>query len=201
MTLPPGTGLVANRLLVAALLAGVLAGFLAIADRMTKAGLSSQLDIGIAVGAALVTGLLFQANFRGVVRVVDRVFLRKRYTATVALDRIRESLRDRTPHGSERAADEVADALGLASVAVFVRTGDGGFERRSAFGWPGGTAWHLLPGEALTVLLTCGASVVPVPPSIDAEVALPEGGARPRVAVTLRQRGHVQSAILLGPIA
>lgn len=198
-SLPSGIAFFANRLLVAALLAAVLAGFLFVADRMIRAGFSSQLDIGIAVGGALATGIAFQANYRRVVRLIDRAFLPKRYAATVALDRIRESLRERRTHFGERVADDVAHALGLKSVAVFARTDDGGFVRRTAFGWPGGTAWHLLPGEALTASLGSGAQVVPLSRSVDTDVALPEADARPCIAVTLRRRGRVQSAILLGP--
>jgi hypothetical protein len=70
-SLPAGTGFLANRLLVAASLSGVLAGFLFVADPMTKAGFSSQVDIGAAVAAALGTSIVFQANFRRrVVRLV-----------------------------------------------------------------------------------------------------------------------------------
>ena len=199
-SLSSGTGFLANRLLVAALPAAVLAGFLLVADRMIKAGFSSQVDIGIAVGAALVIGITFQANYRRVVRIVDRAFLPKRYATAVALDHIRRSIRDRRPNSGERVVEDVAHALGLASVAVFVRADDGGFVRRATFGWPGRTAWHLLPGEALTASLASGAKVIPLPHSLDADVALPEAEARPRIAVTLRRRGRVQSAILLGPL-
>jgi hypothetical protein len=195
--LPAGTGFLANRLLVAASLGGVLAGFLLVADRMTKAGFSSQADIGAAVAAALGTGIVFQANFRRVVRLVDRVFLPRRYAAAAALDGIRATLRERD--SSEPMAGEVAGALGLASVAVFTRTPDGGFVRQAAFGWPLGTVWHLLPGEALTGALEAAAHVVvPIPEGAAIEVALPEAEARPRIAVTRRRRGIVQSAILLG---
>jgi hypothetical protein len=198
-SLPSGTGFFANRLLVATLLAAVLTGFLAVADWMIKSGFSSQIDIGIAFGAALATGIAFQANYRRVVRLVDRAFLPKRYAAAVALDRIRESLRERRALFGERVADDLAHALGLTSVAVFARTDDGGFVRQAAFGWPGGTAWHLLPGEKLTASLGSGAQVVPLLDNVDAEVLLPEADARPCIAVTLSRRGRVQSAILLGP--
>jgi hypothetical protein len=196
--LPSGIAFLANRFLVAALLAGVLVAFLFVADRMIRAGFSSQLDIGIAVGGALATGIAFQANYRRVVRLVDRAFLPKRYAAAVALDRIRESLRERRAQSGERVADDVAQALSVKSVAVFARAGDGGFVRRAAFGWPGGTSWHLLPGEALTTSLGSGAQVVPLPQSVDTDLALPKGDERPCIAVTLRRRGRVQSAILLG---
>lgn len=60
-SLPSGIGFFTNRLLVVALLGGVLTAFLSVADRMMKAGFSSQADIGIAVAAALPTGIAFQA--------------------------------------------------------------------------------------------------------------------------------------------
>lgn len=132
-------------------------------------------------------------------RLVDRVFLPRCYAAAVTLDRISESLRERRPKFGERVAGDISQALGLASVAVYARTEDGGFARRAAFGWLGGTTWHLLRGEALTASLESREQVVPIPDSVDAEVSLPVAGARPRVAVTLRRRGRVANAILLGP--
>jgi hypothetical protein len=194
-----GAGFVANRAIVAVFLTLVFVATLAIADRMLAAGWSSQMDVAIAVASALAAGALFQANYRRYVRIVDRLFLPRRYAASVALDRIAASVRRRESHTAERIAVDVAEALGLASVAIFARTADDGFVRRAAYGWPAESAWHLLPGEALTRALDGRARLVSLAGESDFDGALPSGTARPCVAVTLRRRGRVRSAILLGP--
>ena len=193
-----GVGFVANRVLVGVLLLCTLAAVFAMADRMLAAGWSSQLDVALAVTAALATGALFQANYPRVIRFVDRLFLPRRYAASVALDWIASSLRARNAETSDRVADDIAQALGLRSVAIFTRTGDDGFVRRAAFGWPGGTVWHLLPGESLTLALHGRDRVVALTDADAADVALPQGLARPCIAVTARRRNRVYSAILLG---
>jgi hypothetical protein len=194
-----GVGFFTNRVLVAVLLAGTFAVFLVVADRMLKAGWSSQVDVAVAVTLALAIGALFQANYRRIVRLVDRLFLPRRYAASVALDRIAASLRGRGAAAPERVADDIGEALGLASVAIFTRTDDDGFVRRAAFGWPHGSAWHLLPGEPLTRELQGPAAVVMLGNAAGDELVFSEEHARPCVAVTLRRRSRVQSAILLGP--
>jgi len=190
---------IANRALVGILLAVAFVVFLAVADRMLKAGWSSQVDIAIAVTIALGIGALFQANYRHVVRFVDRLFLPRRYAASLALERIAALLRDRDAGTSERVASDIGQALGLVSVAIFTRTEDDGFVRRAAFGWPQGSTWHLLPGEALTRELHSRTRVISLASDLDREIAFPKGHVRPCVAVTAWRSNRVQSAILLGP--
>ncbi len=199
MLLVMPSGSVANRVLAAVVLAGIFGVFLLVADRMPKAGWSSQIDVALAVAAALGIGVLIEASHLRAIRFIDRLFLPRRHARTVALDRISASLRERGAATSQRVADDIGQALGLASVAIFTRTDDDGFVRQAACGWPAGSVWHLLPGEPLTRELDGPARVIALAGDARREIALPDGNARPRVAVTVRRRSRVQSAILLGP--
>ena len=120
-------------------------------------------------------------------------------TVNVRRDRIRESVGRAAAATHEAVAAEVAEALDLASVAVFRRAEDGGFVRQAASGWAEGTAWHLLPDDALARMLVSGTKVVALP-EFDAQgVTLPIAAARPLAAIPVRRRGRVEGAILVGP--
>ena len=195
-----GLGYLTNRTLVfASLTVGVVATFL-IGVWATSSQLSSTLGIGIAMFFALLVGMTFAAQRGRAIRFVDRIFLPHRYEAGVSLDRIRETLRG--TNDAKRVTGEVAATLGLASVAVFERASDGGFVRNAAYGWPDGTAWHLLPGEGLThSLVDDGATVVALPDQLSGDCAFPPAQARPSVALTIRRGGRVERAIFVGHYA
>jgi hypothetical protein len=192
-----GLGFLANRALVFAALTIAVASTFVIAVWATSTELPSTLGIGGAMFVALLAGMMFQAQHGRAIRIVDRIFLPHRYEAGVLLDRIRERLRG--SNDAKRVAGEVAETLGLASVAVFERTLDGGFVRNVACGWPDGAAWHLLPGEALTHSLDGGPPVITLPDELIADYAFPTAHARPRVALTIRRGGRVERAVFVGP--
>jgi hypothetical protein len=193
-----GLGYLTNRTLVYAMFSGAAVSTIVIGIWTASAELTSAIGIALAMFVAALVGMTLQASRRYVVRFVDRVFLRRRHQVAVALDNLRSALR-----GSSDARDltaDVAETLGLSSLAVFSRTPDGGFVRKAAVGWPPGSTWHLLPGEALTRLLDEGAALVPIAyESNDDEPALPSADARPRHALTLRRGDRVERAILVGP--
>jgi hypothetical protein len=192
-----GLGYLTNRTLVFASLTIAVASTFLIGVWATSTQLPSTFGVGTAMFVALLAGMTFQANRGRAILFVDRIFLPQRYEAGLTLDRIREKLRG--TNDAKRVAGEVAETLGLASVAVFERTSDGGFVRNAANGWPDGTAWHLLPGDRLTRSLARGAAVVKLPDELSADCALPGAPARPRVALTIRRGGRVERAILVGP--
>ena len=192
-----GLGNLANRSLVYAALAIVAASIFLIGDWQSTYTVSTTLGIGIAMFVALMIGIVFQAQRGRAIRFVDRIFLPQRYEVGVSLDRIREQLRG--TNDPKRVAGEVAATLGLASVAVFERSSDGGFVRDAAYGWPDGTAWHLLPGESLTHSLDDGATVIALPDELSGDYAFPTAQARPLVALTIRRGGCVERVVLVGP--
>ena len=189
-------GHLTNRTLVLASLSiGVVATFL-IGVWVTSVEFSSTLGVGSAMFVALLIGMTFQAQHGRAINIVDRIFLPRRYEVGVSLDRIRETLRG--SNDAKRVTADVAGALGLASVAVFERASDGGFVRNAACGWPHGTIWHLLPGEALTRSLGDGATVITLPDELAENSGFPSSHACPRVALTIRRGGRVERAVLIG---
>ena len=192
-----GLGYLTNRTLVFAFISiGIISTFL-IGLRIATNQLPSTLGIGTAMFVALLIGMVLQAQHGRVIRFVDRIFLPHRYEAGVSLARMRDTLRG--TNDAKRVTGEVADTLGLASVAVFERTSDGGFVRNAASGWPSGTAWHLLPGEALTHSLDDGAAIITLPDELTDNSAFPVARARPLVALTIRRSGRVERAVFVGP--
>jgi hypothetical protein len=156
--------------------------------------LTSSVGIGIAMFVALLAGMTLRSSRTSVVRFVDRVFLRRRYEAAVSLDALRDTLRG--SNDARRLTDEVATTLGLSSLAVFSRAADGGFVRNAAFGWPPGSAWHLLPDETLTRTLDDGDSAIVRVPDDQDDLALPVAEARPRFALAVRRGDRVERASL-----
>ena len=121
-----------------------------------------------------------------------------RYAASIQLDRIRESVRGGARRTDERLASDVAEALGLASVAVFARTSDGGFLREVSCGWSDGYVWHVLPHDELFRKLMRGRGLVRISESDVRDISLPVAAARPQMAIPVRRRGRIERAILVG---
>jgi hypothetical protein len=189
-------GYLTNRTLVYGVFAvGVVSTI--VAGVYVASSLTSTVGIGFAMFFALLAGMTFQSTRAFVVRFVDRVVLHRRYEALTSLDALRDTLRGSSD--PKRLTDEVARTLGLASLAVFLRAADGGFVRNAAFGWPPGSAWHLLPDEALTRKLGDGGFAIVRVSDDEDEIGLPEADARPRFAVALRRGDRVSGAILVGP--
>jgi hypothetical protein len=192
-------GFITNRVLVYGFFAatfGMLFGFV---DWLVSSELTyGSLGIGLALGAAFAAGLLMQSQFRRAIRLVDRIFLPRRYAAGVELDHIREALRSGVRSVDERIASDVAAALGLASVAVFGRISDGGFVREVSCGWPDGAAWHMLPQDDLCRKLARGRGLVRLTENDAHDISLPAAAARPLMAISVRRAGRIERAILIG---
>jgi hypothetical protein len=185
--------------LVYGFFAATLGMLFAFVDWLASSQLTyGSLGIAIALGAAFATGLLMQAQYRRTIRLVDRIFLPRRYAAGIELDRIREAVRSGLRGTDERVASDVAEALGLASVAVFGRTSDGGFVREVSCGWSDGAAWHVLPQDDLCRTLTRGTGLVRLSESDARDLSLPAAAARPQIAIAVRRRGRIECAILIG---
>jgi hypothetical protein len=192
-------GFITNRALVYGFLVATLGVFFGVIDWLVSAELTDRsFGIGIALGVAFAAGLLMQSQLRRAIRLVDRIFLPQRYAAGVKLDLIHEALRNGTRRTDERIASEVADALGLTSVAVFGRTSDGGFVREVSCGWSDGATWHVLPHDDLCRKLTRGPGLVRLTESDARDMSLPTAAARPQIAIAVRRRGRIERAILIG---
>jgi hypothetical protein len=193
-----GLGYLANLFLVYGTYAVAVGSTIVVGVWTVSNVTSTAVGIGIAMFVALLAGMTLRSSHGSVVRFVDRVFLRHRYEAALSLDALRDTLRGSSD--ARHLTDEVATTLGLASLAIFSRTADGGFVRKAAFGWPPGSAWHLLPEERLTRTLDDdGAAIVRVPDDRDDEPALPADDARPQFALAVRRGDRIEQAILVGP--
>jgi len=192
-------GFVTNRVLVYGFFAATLGMLFVFVDWLASTRLTyGSLGVGLALGAAFGAGLLMQSQYRRAIRLVDRIFLPQRYAAGIELDRIREAVRSGVRSTDERVASDVADALELASVAVFERMSDGGFLREASCGWPDGAAWHVLPQDDLCRTLTRGPGLVRLGEGDARDISLPAAAARPQLAISIRRRGHIERAILIG---
>ncbi len=192
-------GFITNRVLVYGFFAATLGMLFGFVDWLVSTQLTyGSLGVGIALGAAFAAGLLMQSQYRRAIRLVDRIFLPQRYAAGVELERIREAVRSGVKHTDERVASDVAEALGLASVAVFGRTNDGGFVREVSCGWSDAAAWHVLPNDDLCRKLSRGPGLVRLTESDARDMSLPAAAARPQLAIAVRRRGRIERAILIG---
>ena len=194
-----GMGFITNRVLVYGFFASTIGVLFGIVDWLVSAELTYRnFGFGFALGAAFAAGLLVPSQYRQAIRLVDRFLLPERYAARVALDRIREAVRSGTRRTGDRLALDVAEALGLASVAVFARTSDGGFMREVSCGWSEGVVWHVLPHDDLCRKLTGGRGFVRLTESDARDIALPAAAARPQIAIAVRRGGRIERAILVG---
>jgi drug/metabolite transporter (DMT)-like permease len=150
-------GFITNRVLVYGFFAATIGMMFGSIDWLVSSELTFRSPgIGLGLGAAFAAGLLMQSQYRRAIRLVDRIFLPQRYATGVQLDRIRDAVHSGLRRTDEGVAADVAGALGLASVAVFGRTSDGGFVREVSCGWSDGAAWHVLPHDDLCRTLTRG---------------------------------------------
>lgn len=192
-------GFITNRVLVYGFFASAIGTLFGIVDWLVSAELAHRnLGFGIALGAAFAAGFFVSSQHRRAIRLVDRFFLPERYAASVELDRIREAVRSGVESEGGQLVSDVAEALGLTSVAVFGRTSDGGFMREMSCGWSDGAEWHLLPGEELCRKLARGPTLVRLTDSDVGDIALPVAAARPHMAIAVRRRDRIERAILTG---
>jgi hypothetical protein len=192
-------GYFANRLLFLGMLATIVTLLIWTLDLLVSRHLANtRVEISIYLALALGAGSLIQTSRVRVVRAIDRVLFRQRYSAAVTLDRIRSIALFEGSVGAERVAVEIAQGLDLASLALFRRSADGGFVREAAAGWANGTAWHLLPTDELARSLHGGGRQILLARETFDDVALPTASARPSVALPLKRAGRIEGAVLIG---
>jgi hypothetical protein len=177
-------GYFANRLLFLGMLATIVTLLIWTLDLLVSRHLANtRVEISIYLALALGAGSLIQTSRVRVVRAIDRVLFRQRYSAAVTLDRIRSIALFEGSVGAERVAVEIAQGLDLASLALFRRSG---------------TAWHLLPTDELARSLHGGGRQILLARETFDDVALPTASARPSVALPLKRAGRIEGAVLIG---
>jgi len=147
---------VISRTLVYTLLtAGIVAVFALVHYLVGKLLERTGIEIALELALAVAYGVWLQVLHDRLDLWIDRVLFRRRHLAETRLERIADALPlAETPAFVDQVLTvEVADALGLASTAVFRRDDDGPFVRRVAVGWSDGDATSLDGNDRLVVEL------------------------------------------------
>jgi hypothetical protein len=193
---------VLNRTIVFAVIGGAAAGIFVVLDWMWTTMLPlSRVQIGVALAVAFGFGLLVAKTYQRLIAIVDRTLFPKRRAAMERLNELRltvEREQDRSALRSQLTS-EVCAGIQIASAAIFSSAPDGGFVRESAFGWPSGTAWHLLDDDTIVRRLSAaGKKSVRIDDLEWKSVKVPAGAARPMLAVPMTSRRRVVALAFYG---
>lgn len=164
---------------------------------LERGGLATVLEIV----AAVTIGISLNALHGRLDKFIDVVLFRKRHLAEARLERVATTL----PHATsktlveEMLVAEPADALDLASAAVFVLAENGGCYRRAmAYGWDAGTAAVLDADDHLVVRLRAELRPADVGDLRWPRSDLPTGTQAPLYAVPIAVGNRVEALALYG---
>ncbi len=192
---------VLSRAIVLGILAGTASIVIAAADWLTSMQLpNSHLEMAIYVGLALLAGTSLNAGWKYLRKMIDAISFKH-------LQRVQElaAIVARTGHGSGSTAElfdpltrGAAEALSLASVALFERVEDGGYVRVASFGWPRGTLWHILPDHPLNNDMVSVRRPKPIDAARCGDERLPSGLACPTMQVPILVGRTIVAVLLFG---
>ncbi|MBV9104307.1 MAG: PDZ domain-containing protein [Candidatus Eremiobacteraeota bacterium] len=187
-----------SRAIVYALFTSVLVMVFAVIDwlfsrLLADFRLSLFIEALVSIGAAI----SFDAVHKRVERTVDELLFRGRRLARERLERAARAVRHATlPSSIDRLmVDEPKEALGLVSVALFRREGDG-FRRVSADGWPPGTLERLDDDDRLVLehhATNDRVVLAALPWNRD---GLPHGVSHPSLSLPLESRASLEGFLL-----
>jgi hypothetical protein len=151
------------------------------------------------IGLAIALGFWFNALHRNVDAFVDRVFFRKRYEAERLLTLAAHAVLHCTSAEAIRQVlvDEVATDLGLASAALFELDGST-WRRTRASGWDENALTMLSSNDTLVRHVEAEQITLRISSMRWRPEALPEGNARPVLAVPILARRKVVAIALYG---
>jgi len=193
--------LAAARSLTYAVLIGLLAICILAADwlavRISGAAGTRTL---VLVAAATLFGIalaLLAGRLRG---LIDHSYFRARFDARERLAQISEAVRhaDTVDVLKSLLTLETANALDLSSSAIFMPQSDEGFTRETSFGWPAGTDWHVLPGDAAASTLATKSVTRIAHASALGGLAAPQGLSAPVLAVPVTSDRALYASIVYG---
>lgn len=156
-----------------------------------------QLALLLEAGAALAFGIWLNALHSRVDRFVDRTLFRRRHLAEERLQRTAHALRHAE---SKRFVDEAlvvepADALGLASAALFRRDGNA-YVRVASQGWDVANLATIPLDDTLVVHLTAELQAIDLHEVRWPQSNVPEGIAQPVLALPLSVRHELLGFVL-----
>lgn len=162
--------------------------------------INSRLQVGIDFIVIAAMTLLLRSTYQRLVELVNAALFPKRQRRIQSLRTLR-TLAEEADFPSVQAllTTKAGDALDLASAALFIRAGDGGFVRQRAVGWGPATAWHLLPDDATVhIVLANHKRWARIDEQAWTDMNVPPGTARPAVAIPLVSRKKVVGLTLYG---
>ncbi|MBV8727487.1 MAG: hypothetical protein JO233_06855, partial [Candidatus Eremiobacteraeota bacterium] len=191
---------VVSRAVVYAVLTTVVVGIFALIDWLLGRVLAqTRLALAAELAAALSLGFWMNGLHRRLDQFIDRVLFRQRYLAARRLLRAAAGL----PHAvADSAVDEMlvaepADALKLASAAVFRRV-DNGFTRLAALNWPDDSAQHVATDDQLVLLLIGEHGPLRLRDTGWSRANIPHGDREPALAVPVLVRDRLIAFALYG---
>lgn len=192
---------VASRALVYGILTSITVGILALVDWFVAKQFDAvRLGFILEVAAALALGVTIQRLHRWSDAVVDKYVFRAAHEAELRLKRLGRAL----VHAPSREVidralcQDAAQTLSLASAAIFRRTGEDQYVRAASFNWESLTLGTLDAGHRLALYLA--AEERPIVPSdaFSADEVLPDGVARPALAIPFVVRHQLIGFVLYG---
>ena len=158
-----------------------------------------QIAIVLEAGVALAFGVWLNTLHSRVDRFVDRVLFRRRHLAEERLQRAARTLAhaESPRFVDETLAMEAADALSLASAAVFRETGTG-YERVFARGWSADECGYFDADDRLVVTLRAELQSVALFDLRAGAQRFPAGIANPLLGVPLVVRHHLSGFVFYG---
>ncbi|MBV9149902.1 MAG: hypothetical protein JO024_08550 [Candidatus Eremiobacteraeota bacterium] len=191
---------VVSRAVVYGILTTIIVGIFALIDWLLGRVLAqTRLALAAEVAAALGLGFWMNGLHKRIDDFIDRILFRQRYLAAQRLSRAAAGL----PHAvadaavDEMLAAEPADALKLASAAVF-RRADDGFARQAALNWPEDSMKTIAPSEQLVLLLMGEHGPLRLRDAGWQRADLPHGDREPALAVPVLVRDRLIALALYG---
>ncbi|MBV8204695.1 MAG: hypothetical protein JO195_06675 [Candidatus Eremiobacteraeota bacterium] len=161
---------------------------------------TSRFQVAIIAGVALFVGFLLNTARQRIGTSVDALFFgkwhrRQERAATIGAE-LRRAGSKAELH--QLLTMKMADAFTLSSAALFERTGDEGFVRVAACGWPPSALWHILPADQLAQRAREHLKITNIDSLQWREPETPSGTARPSVIVPIAVGKNVAALLLLG---
>jgi hypothetical protein len=190
---------VLSRSLVVGGIGAVVAVLIIATDWVFGSQLSaSRYEATAYVALALLIGFSMSAAGRWLGRMTDALFFRQRDRTQKLAGVVSDAVtRAASPDAlREPLTIDLANALALASAALFEHIESGGFVRTASSNWPDGTIWHILPDDAAAKRVAERGRVTDIDNIAWDEGAVPSGFGRPTILVPIIA-GKVVAAILL----
>lgn len=167
---------------------------------MGRALAGTNFTLPAEIGAAVALGFWLNGLHNRVDQFIDFVFFRGRHMAEVRLARVADAL----PHASAPEAidgllvREPADALQLASAALFRLDNDGSYRRAATIGWLPGSAQALEADDPLVLHLKAAHAPLDIEMMSWPRTDVPIGPARPVLALPIVVRRQLVAIALYG---